>query len=42
MENMLNATLKTPSKYRNIIYLNIQVLFKAHVKTSKYFMAVWM
>lgn len=42
MGNMLNATLKTPSKNRNRSYLNIKVLFKAHVKTFKYFMAVWM
>jgi len=42
MGNMLNATLKTPSKYRNRSYLNIKVLFKAHVKTLKYFTAVWM
>ena len=37
MGNILNATMKTPSKYRNRIYLNIKVLFKAHVKTFRYF-----
>lgn len=41
MGNMLNATMKIPSKYRNRIYVNIKVLFKARVKTFKYFTAVW-
>lgn len=32
---------ENPITVQNTIYLNIKVLFKAHVKTFKYFTAVW-